>query len=267
MARRPRRTREEQLAGNVLRNEVQMMVNRGEIDDPDFIRALGLAREGRQLQDIGGDHFYPAYSPDGAKNGKVFLKAVERNRGQGESAATLQAMVAAERLKSLGYSGANVPAANTPYIERILARDVMDSSLGKIGSLGVRGTLKGEDPLALARTAALLGDTDMGVNRQTGIAFNAMPLDAGHILAHASNPALSTSPTNIMFENQYMNKGKSTAEKMAFQEGRQATDEELADSIFRAIINKATSDVTLPRKGKARDAFMAPINAKLQGMG
>ncbi len=264
MARRPRRTREEQLAGNVLRNEVQMMVNRGEIDDPDFIRALGLAREGRQLEDIGGDHFEPVYSPRGAKEGKVFMQAVDRNSGQGESAATLKAMVAAERLKSLGYSGANVPAANTSYIERILARDVMDSSLGTIGSLGVRGTLKGEDPLALARTAALLGDTDMGVNRQTGMAFNAMPLDAGHILAHASNPALSTSPTNIMFENQYMNKGKSAAEKRAFQDGnRQATDEELADSIFNAIISKATSDVTLPRKGKARDAYMAPINAKL----
>ena len=36
MARRPRRTREEQLAGNVLRNEVQLMINRGEITDPDF---------------------------------------------------------------------------------------------------------------------------------------------------------------------------------------------------------------------------------------
>ena len=173
-------------------------------------------------------------------------------------------MIAAERMKDLGHSGANVPAANTDYIRGILARDVMDSSLGTIGSLGVRGTLKGEDPLALERTAALLGDTDMGVNRQTGMAFRGMPLDAGHILAHASNPALSTSAENIMFENQYMNKGKSAAEKKAFQDGnRQATDEELAQSIFTAIMNKATSEVTLPRKGKARDAFMAPINAKL----
>ena len=261
---RRKRTREERLAANVLRNEVQLMINRGEIDDPNFLRAVELGRQGRQLEDIGNDHFEAVYSPQGAKDGKVFLQAVDRKHGLGESAATLNAMIAAERMKSLGYSGANVPAANTAYIERILARDVMPSSLGIIGSLGVRGNIKGENPLALARTAALLGDIDMGVNRETGMAFNGMPLDAGHRFAHASNPALSTSAGNIMFENQYMNKGKSAAEKKAFQDGnRQATDEELAQSIFTAIMNKATSEVTLPRKGKARDAFMAPINAKL----
>ena len=60
---------------------------------------------------------------------------------------------------------------------------------------------------------------------------------------------------------------QATAEKLAGQQGREATNEELADMIFKSIINRTVEDVKLPRKGKARDAYMAPINAKLQGMG
>ena len=112
-----------------------------------------------------------------------------------------------------------------------------------------------------------------GFDPKTGMPFNTMrspgvtPLDAGHFKSHISNPELSNDPYNIGYQNQYENKGQSAAEKLAGQQGREATDEELADMIFKSIINRTVEDVQLPRKGKARDAFMSPINAKLQGMG
>ena len=33
------------------------------------------------------------------------------------------------------------------------------------------------------------------------------PIDAGHIISHASRPDLSNDPSNIGFQNQYENKG------------------------------------------------------------
>ena len=143
----------------------------------------------------------------------------------------------------------------------------MPGSITSVGTLGSRE--KPTDKEVLYRAAALYGDVDRGYDPKTGMPFNTMrsegvtPLDAGHFQSHISFPELSNSPTNIGYQNQYENKGQATAEKLAGQQGREATNEELADMIFKSIINRTVEDVQLPRKGKARDAFMAPINAKL----
>ena len=271
MARRPRRTREEQLAGNVLRNEVQMMINRGEIDDPDFLRAVQLGAEGRAVQDFGGDYFVPVApkQKSARESGKVFLEPVERGSGLGTSSATYQAMIAAEALARAGKKDSTFvgPPKDLDKIASFLEKHVMPGSISSVGTLGSRE--KPTDREILYRAAALYGDVQRGFDPKTGMPFNTMrspgvtPLDAGHFKSHISNPELSNDPYNIGYQNQYENKGQSAAEKLAGQQGREATDEELADMLFKSIINRTVEDVQLPRKGKARDAFMAPINAKL----
>ena len=57
------------------------------------------------------------------------------------------------------------------------------------------------------------------------------PLDAGHFIAHASRPDLSDSPENIGFQNAYENRGQASAEKFASQQGREATQTELANAL------------------------------------
>ena len=139
----------------------------------------------------------------------------------------------------------------------------MASSIAGIGSGGARGNRTPEQLKDVA--SSLLVDTDRGYNSRAGYAYGGMPLDAGHVIGHASRPDLSDKGSNLEWENQYANKGKAATEKKAAQEGREATDEELAAGLFKSHKNKLLSDVVLPgRKGSAeRNAFMDPINQKV----
>ena len=271
------RTKTERMAANRLRNEVQQMVNRGEIDDPVFLNALAKAKAGSEIEDIAGD-YYELIIPkqkSARESGKVFMQPVEREHGHSDSLATYQAMIAAEALARSGRAAQ--PAGRNPQdIERIaniLEQGVMQSSIGGIGKLGARETPT--DREVLLRAAALVSDVDRGRDPVTGMPFNTMkqqgvtPLDAGHFVAHVSNPGLSNSPYNIGFQNAYENKGQAAAEKIAgnLATPREPTGEEKADMLFKSIINRTVKDVKLPRKGKARDEYMAPIHAKLRAAG
>ena len=134
-----RRSREERLAGNRLRNEVQVMVNRGEIEDPDFLRALQLAGEGRAVEDFGGDYFVVTApkQKSARESGKVFLEPVERGSGLGTSSATYQAMIAAEALARSGRKGNTFagPAKDLDKIASFLEKHVMPGSISSVGVL------------------------------------------------------------------------------------------------------------------------------------
>ena len=266
MARPPRKASESVKAGNRLRNEVQLMINRGEIDDPAFLRAIETVGEGRDVSDIAGD-YYDVVIPKRSKDGKVALVAKEREHGLGNTPATLRAMLGAEQMYSGGGSDFQRNPQEVQKMANFLQKHVTQGSLSAIGMKGARENPTPQEKLL--RTSALLMDTDRGADPRTGLPFNTMmsegttPLDAGHFIAHTSRPDLSNSPYNIGWQNQYENKGQSYAEKYAGQQGREATNEELADALFKSVVNKLTADIVLPRKGKARDAFMAPINAKL----
>ena len=112
----------------------------------------------------------------------------------------------------------------------------------------------------------MLVDTDRGYNSRAGYAYGGMPLDAGHVIGHASRPDLSDKGFNLELENQYANRGKAATEKMAANQGREATDQELAAGLFKSHKNKLLEDVVLPgRKGsKERNDFMEPINRKVE---
>ena len=266
MARLPRKASESIKAGNRLRNEVQLMINRGEIDDPDFLRAIKTVGEGRDVSDIAGD-YYDVVIPKRNKDGKVALVAKEREHGLGSTPATLRAILAAEQTYRGGGSDFQRNPQEVQRMADFLQKNVTQGSLSSIGVKGAREVPTPDEKVM--RAAALLIDTDKGRDPVTGMPFNTMmskgttPLDAGHFIAHASRPDLSNSPYNIGWQNQYENKGQAHAEKIAGQQGREATNEELADALFKTFINKITKDVVLPRKGRARDEFMAPINAKL----
>lgn len=265
-------------------NNVQLMVDRGEIDDPDFLRALEKIGKGVEIQDIGGDYFEPVvnYKIDkqgqpilderGEKkvlgNGKVHLEPVERAHGLSDSPSSMRAIIAQERLKRTGYTAFNPPPIEPEIarITKILQDGVSLTSYGKIGMGGARGNRTKEQKLGVA--ASLLADVDRGYNRETGIAFNGVGLDAGHRIAHSANPLLSDEPSNLIMQNQYMNKGQSAVEKMAYQQGREATDQELAQGLWKSWLNKIMVNQPLltdgMRKGSsAYNAVMDNINQKL----
>ena len=52
---------------------------------------------------------------------------------------------------------------------------------------------------------------------------------------------------------------------MAAQQGREATDKELAEGLFKSHKNKILEDIVLPgrRGSKVLKAFMEPINEKV----
>ena len=261
-----------------LRNDTQLGVNRGDyIDDPVFLNALKKAGEGRKVEEFGGDYF-ETILPKSKKEmatGRVVLKPVERSHGLGTSAATYQAMSAAESLARTGKSkitpGAG--AKNLPEIASFLQKHVMPGSITQVGTKGSRGNATDEQ--ILLRAAALFGDTYNGFDPRHGMPFNMMKgqtgvvgRDAGHFIGHASRPDLSNDPYNIGYQNQYENKGQSAAEKIASQEGRVATGTEIADMLWKSIVNRTVEDVKLPSRntkvGKAAyEALMGPINAKL----
>ena len=267
----------QRMADTDLRNQVQLMVDNGQINDPDFLRALNQVGKGVEISDIGGDHFETVIKPPKSERGrkkylstgKVELAPRVRAHGLGESPSSMRAILAQERMKRNGYTGFNPPAIE-PEIERItqvLNDGVQLKSINSIGMGGAREARTSEQKLGVA--ASLLADVDRGYNRETGAAFNGVALDAGHRVAHSANPLLSNEPSNLIMQNQYVNKGQAAVEKMAFQQGREATDTELADGLFKSWINKIMNNQTLATDGMRKNSpkyneVMSAINAKIQ---
>ena len=267
----------QRMADTDLRNQVQLMVDNGQIDDPHFMRALNKVGKGVEISDIGGDHFETVINPPKSERGreryletgKVELAPRVRAHGLGESPTTMRAMLAQERMKRTGYTAFNTPAIE-PEIERItqiLNDGVQLKSINSIGMGGARGPRTSEQKLGIA--ASLLADVDRGYNRETGAAFNGVALDAGHRVAHSGNPLLSDEPTNLIMQNQYVNRGQAAVERMASQEGREATNTELADGLFKVWMNKIMKDQPLATDGMRKNSpkykeVMRGIDAKLQ---
>jgi hypothetical protein len=255
------------------RDEAMQKIRTGTMNDPVFENALKLAGEGRKVEEFGGDYFetiLPKRKSDMA-SGRVFLNPVERSHGLSTSAATYQAMAAAENMARTGKSkiveGAGAKDLN--QIAAFLQKHVMPTSISSVGTKGSRGNATDEQ--ILLRAAALYGDTYNGFDPKSGMPFNMMKgqtgvvgRDAGHFIGHASRPDLSNDPYNIGYQNQYENKGQSAAEKIASQQGRVATGTEIADMLWKSIVNRTVEDVKLPRKNSAEfKALMGPINAKV----
>ena len=239
--------------------------------DPELANLLGGLEDLVKVQDMGGDFFEvaPAKRKSDREADRVFLVPVERPHGLGQDPLTHKALAATQRFYANDGEAMDTNAPSKALaIEKakeLIEKHVMPTSYNTIGRLGSREAPTAEE--ALGRAASLLVDTDNGGNRRMQYAFGNIPLDAGHIQSHASRPDLSNDPTNIEMQIGYVNKGQAATEKMAAGLGREATAAELADGIFRSHLNKVLSDVVLPgRKGsKERQAFMAPINAKLGG--
>ena len=237
------------------RNAAQVAYNNGEIEEEFLKNALDKAMKGVEVEEMGGDYFEPIYSAQGAPQGKVFLSRKPRESGLGTSAITYQAMLAAEKLARNGKVNVNLPSKNLDEIAAFLKENVMDTSISEVGKKGVRSAKNLSPNQILHRAAALFADVERGYDPRHGQPFNNMrgqgitPIDAGHTISHASRPDLSNDPSNIGFQNQYENKGQATAEKLASQLGREATGDEIANMLFKSIINRSVKDVSLPRKG------------------
>ena len=247
----------------------QALVN-GELNDPALEKLLGDLEDYVALEGAGGDYYY--LSRDPSANGrrlkdpdKVFLVAEPRQHGMEQHPLTHRAISATQQMHERGGPLVNAPSKDLAIAQMrdLLAKYVMPTSIGGIGSGGQRSQRNAEQLLDVA--SSLMVDTDRGYNSRAGYALAGMPLDAGHIIGHASRPDLSDKGYNLEWENQYANKGKAATEKMAANQGREATDAELAAGLFKSHKNKLTADVVLPgRKGsKEREAYMEPIRKKV----
>ena len=247
----------------------QALIN-GELNDPALEKLLGQLEDYVALEGAGGDYYY--LSRDPSANGRklkdpdrVFLVAEPRQHGMEQHPLTHRAISATQQMHESGAPLVNAPAKEPAIDEmrRLLSTYVMPTSVSGIGSGGQRHARNAEQLLDVA--SSLMVDTDRGYNSRAGYALAGMPLDAGHVIGHASRPDLSDKGSNLEWENQYANKGKAATEKMAANQGREATDAELAEGLFKSHRNKLVSDVVLPgRKGsKERNEFMAPIHQKL----
>jgi hypothetical protein len=239
-------------------------------EDPQLAELLdGLEKYANLEQDV-ADYYElaPAKQKADRMAGKVFLVPVKRQHDLNQHPLTHKAIAATQ----LYHEGGSVPLVSPPSIDaetaamkQTLQEIVMPGSINKIGGGGEREETPRSDAEKLDASASLLAVLARGYNQDIGYAYGGMPLDVGHKISHTSRPDLSNKASNLTWENQYANKGKSATEKMAGQQGREATDEELAQGLFRSHINKLVADVVLPgRKGSAeRREFMDPINAKV----
>ena len=244
----------------------QALIN-GELD-PQLVQLLSALEDYVELEGAGGDYYHLEGARRKSDNmaGKVFLVAEPRAEGMSQHPLTHRAITATQQL----HENNGVPLIAAPSKEPAIARMnelldkyVMATSVAGIGSGGQRHQRNAEQLRDVA--ASLLVDTDRGYNSRAGYALGGMPLDAGHVIGHASRPDLSDKGFNLEWENQYANKGKAATEKIAANQGREATDAELAEGLFKSHKNKLLADVVLPgRKGsKERNAFMQPINNKV----
>ena len=258
------------------RNEAALALDNGTFDDPQLAKILGELEPYRELEEAVGDYHDLVIPKNKSQreSGLVKMVAQERTGGLSKAPNTLRAVIAAEQQARSGRQ--TLPERDISRMAGLLKDLVVPGDINKLGSLGARGNLTGET--ALLRAAALATDLDNGFDPKTRVPFNVMnqavstPLDAGHVIAHASRPDLSDSPENIGFQNAYENRGQASAEKFASQQGREATQTELANALYRSFVNKMIDDVKLPsrntKEGKAAyAALMDPINAKLAAAG
>jgi hypothetical protein len=256
-------------------NRTQIALDNGEIDDPAFVKLMdGLARA-VEVEDIGDVYYSPvARLSQGKKGGykpadKIYLEKEAEFHGGGDSNSTLRSIIAQEQFKRNGNTRFNLQAIepNIERITRLLQEEVDPASIKEIGKAGNRGNRTDEQFAGIA--ASLLGDTDRGYNRQTGIAFNGMNLNGGHLIAHSADSSLSNDPLNIIMQNAYMNKIQGAGpEKAAKKLNRPATDEELANGLMKGYINKILNDAVLLTDGMQKNSkryneVMSAINAKL----
>lgn len=245
---------------------------KGELNDPHLDKLLQGLEDYIELEGLGGDYYHLEAAKRKSDNaaGKVFIVAEPRAHDQNQHPLTHKAIKATHDL----HANDGIPLINArdkgPEIARakeLLQKYVMDTSVRNIGSGGERSALPRSNEELQDVAASLLVDTDRGYNSRAGYAFGGMPLDAGHVIGYASRPDLANKGSNLEWENQYANKGKAATEKMAANEGREATDAELAQGLFKSHINKLVDDVQLVgrKNSKAREEFMAPINAKVFG--
>ena len=266
---------EERRAGVALRNFFQVEMNKGLYDDdPAFLKAIEEVRLGRHLQDMTQD-YYNLVVPKGKKDratGKLHLQKRDRGHGQGKSEATLRAILGAEGLASSGGSTFKRDMNEVNKMVRFMDKHVMPGSIATMGAEGTsgKGRSKPTDEQLPLRAGALMIDSNNGYDPVTKIPFNGImqwettPRDAGHFTAHVADHSLSNDPTNIGWQNGYENKGQSAAEKIAGQEGREATNEEISAMLVKTFINRLTNDVYLPRRNsKEYHAYMAPINTQI----
>ena len=267
---------EERKAGNALRNLYQVAMNEGAFDnDPNFTRAIEEVRLGRHLQDMTQD-YYNLVVPKGKKDratGKVQLQKKARGHDQNTSPATLRAIVAAEQLASAGGSKFQRSMDDVERMARFMDDQVIRGSTNSMGVEGTSGAgrSKPTDDEMRLRAAALMIDSNNGYDPHTGAPFNSMmqyistPRDAGHFTAHIADHSLSNHPLNIGWQNGYENKGQSSAEKIAGQLEREASNEEISSMLFKTLMNRSTADTYLPRRNTQEyKTYMAPINEKVE---
>ena len=244
----------------------------GKLNDPELERILQGLEDYVELEGLGGDYYHLEAVKNKSDNaeGKVFMVAEPRAHGENQNSLTHKAIKATHDLHANnGVSLVNAPDKG-PEIARakeLVNQYVMDTSVRNIGSGGERSALPRSNEELMDVAASLLVDTDRGYNSRAGYALGGMPLDAGHVIGYASRPDLANKGSNLEWENQYANKGKSATEKIAANQNREATDAELAQGLFKSHMNKLVEDVQLVgrKNSKAREAFMAPINAKVRG--
>lgn len=245
---------------------------KGELNDPYLDKLLQGLEDYVELEGLGGDYYHLEAAKRKSDNaaGKVFIVAEPRAHDQNQHPLTHKAIKATHDL----HANDGIPLINAPdkgpeiaRAKELLQKYVMDTSVRNIGSGGERSALPRSNEELQDVAASLLVDTDRGYNSRAGYALGGMPLDAGHVIGYASRPDLANKGSNLEWENQYANKGKAATEKMAANEGREATDAELAQGLFKSHINKLVDDVQLVgrKNSKAREEFMAPINAKVLG--
>ena len=171
----------------------------GRINDPALVRLLGALEDYVELEGAGGDYYHleAAKRKSDRLAGKVFLVAEPRAHGMDQNPLTHKAISATQQL----HENDGVPLVNAPdkgpaiaRMNELLNKYVMGTSIAGIGSGGQRHSRTPEQLQDVA--ASLLVDTDRGYNSRAGYAFGGMPLDAGHVIGHASRPDLSDKGSN-----------------------------------------------------------------------
>lgn len=232
-----------------LRNKVQIAINRGKFDnDPVFLKILEKIRQGRNLQDMVQDYYNTVVPkrPSDRATGKVHLQKRVRGKDQQTHPATMQAMIAAERLASSKGIKFQRDKNEMERMASFMKDHVMEGSINTMGKEATGGREKPTDEEIPLRAAALMLDNNNGYDFHHRRPFNTImqwestPRDAGHITSYIADKSLANDPLNIAWQNEYENKGKASAEKFAGQQKREATDKEIADALFKSFINKIT---------------------------